>query len=67
MSDSTIHDRELPRRMRLSAREIAVALALTCAAVTQLVFALSSRDAKTAVTAESTDRSALMQPAPPRH
>jgi hypothetical protein len=37
---------ELPRRLRLSAREIGVAVALTFAAAIQLISALSTRDGK---------------------
>ena len=61
-SDSTLPSRDLPRRMRLSAREIAVAMALTFAAATQLVYALSSRDSKAAANFAGADRAALMQP-----
>ena len=48
--------RDLPRRLRLSAREIAVAVALTFAAVIQLMFSLASRDGGRDGKAGITDR-----------
>ena len=41
---------ELPRRLRLSAREIGVAVALTFAAAVQLMSSLSSRESKSGAT-----------------
>ena len=53
---------ELPRRLRLSAREIGVAVALTFAAGVQLFSAMSSRDIKAAASV-GIEPASLMRPA----
>ena len=55
--------RDIPRRLKLSAREIGVAVALTFAAGVQLVSASTGQEQKTGGDAGRTDRAARMQPA----
>ena len=61
ISDPRLKRQELPRRLRLSAREIGVALALTFAAVSQLWVALSSKESRTIVTTEKNNRAAIVE------
>jgi len=51
----------LPRRLRLSAREIGVAVALTFAAGAQLWGALSARDSKSAASLDKQARELTVQ------
>jgi hypothetical protein len=55
---------EFPRRLKLSAREIGVALALTFAAGVQLFSALSSRDGKSDASLAGIEPASLIRPAP---
>ena len=52
---------DIPRRLRLSSREIGVAVALTCAAALQLIMALTGKSEKTNASDQNLEPAAFIQ------
>jgi hypothetical protein len=63
ITSSSLSSGDFPRRIKLSSREIGVAVALTFAAAIQLLSSISSRESKSGVIDGSGHPASFIQPA----